>query len=169
MRALQTLTLLAATIGTGLISGVMFAYACSVMPGLARSSDHTLVETMQNINRAILNPWFLLPFVGSIPLIALAGVLAWRGGGQRALPWIVAAFAVYLVAFLITRGFNVPLNDQLDAAGTPDRIADLAAVRARFEAGWVMWNVLRTVAHAVAFGLLAWALVVQGAERVSGA
>jgi uncharacterized membrane protein len=169
MRALQTVTLLTATISTGLVAGVLFAYACSVMPGLARSSDHTLVETMQNINRAILNPWFLLPFIGSIPLIALAGVLAWRGGGQRALPWIVAAFAVYVVAFLITRGFNVPLNEQLDAAGSPDRITDLAAVRARFEGSWARWNVLRTVAHTVAFGLLAWALVVYGAERASGA
>jgi uncharacterized membrane protein len=169
MRVLQSLTLLAATISTGLVAGVMFAYASSVMPGLARSSDHTLVETMQNINRAILNPWFLLPFVGSIPLIALAGVLAWRGGGRPALPWIVAALAAYVVAFLITRGVNVPLNDQLDAAGTPAGITDLAAVRAGFEDRWVRWNVLRTVAHSVAFGLLAWALVVHGADRASGA
>jgi hypothetical protein len=43
VRALQTVTLLTATISTGLIAGVLFAYACSVMPGLARSSDHTLV------------------------------------------------------------------------------------------------------------------------------
>jgi len=157
--ALQTVALLTATISTGLIAGVLFAYACSVMPGLARSSDHTLVETMQNINRAILNPWFLLPFVGSIPLIALAAVLAWSGEGWPALPWIVAALGVYVVAFLITMVVNVPLNNGLDAAGDPDRITDLAAVRARFENRWVVWNVLRTLAHTAAFGLLAWALV----------
>jgi uncharacterized membrane protein len=164
MRALQTVTLLTATITTGLIAGVLFAYACSVMPGLARSSDLTLVETMQNINRAILNPWFLLPFVGSVPLVALATVLAWRGDGRPALPWIIAALGVYVVAFLITRGVNVPLNNELDAAGDPHRIADLAAVRERFEDRWVMWNIVRTLAHTVAFGLLAWALVVHGAH-----
>jgi uncharacterized membrane protein len=167
VRTLQTVTLLTATISTGLIAGVLFAYACSVMPGLARSSDHTLVETMQNINRAILNPWFLLPFVGSIPLIALAAVLAWRGDGGSVLPWIIAALVVYVAAFAITRGVNVPLNNELDAAGAPDRIADLAAVRERFEDRWVVWNVLRTLAHTAAFGLLTWALVLYGAQTTS--
>jgi uncharacterized membrane protein len=164
MRALQTISLLTATTTTGLIAGVFFAYACSVMPGLARSSDLTLVETMQNINRAILNPWFLLPFVGSIPLVALAAVLAWRGDGGPALPWIIAALVVYVVAFLITMGVNVPLNNELDVAGDPDRIADPAAVRERFEDRWVTWNILRSLVHTVAFCLLAWALVVHGAH-----
>jgi uncharacterized membrane protein len=161
MIALQTATLLTATITTALIAGLFFAYSCSVMPGLARSSDRTLVETMQNINRAILNPWFLLPFVGSIPLIALAAVLAWFGQGRPALAWVIAALVVYVVAFLMTMVVNVPLNNDLDAAGDPDHIADLAAVRERFEDRWVMWNILRTLAHTVAFGLLAWALVMH--------
>jgi uncharacterized membrane protein len=167
VRTLQTVTLLTATISTGLIAGVLFAYACSVMPGLARSSDHTLVETMQNINRAILNPWFLLPFVGSIPVTALAAVLAWGGDGVSALPWIVAALVVYVVAFAITMAVNVPLNNELDTAGAPDRIADLAAVRERFEDRWVLWNGLRTLAHTAAFGLLAWALVLYGAHSTT--
>jgi uncharacterized membrane protein len=165
MKTLQTGTLLTAAITTGLISGVMFAYSCSVMPGLARSSDHTLVETMQDIDQAILNPWFLLPFLGSIPLIALAAVLAWHGQRRPALPWIIAALVVYVVAFLITMAFNVPLNNELAAAGDPDRIADLAAVRERFEDRWVVWNNLRTLAHTVAFGLLAWAMAGYGAHR----
>lgn len=165
MRTLLTATLLTATITTGVVAGLFFAYACSVMPGLARSSDRTLVETMQNINRAIINPVFLLPFVGTIVLIALAAVLAWRAGDGTALPWIVAALVVYVVAFLVTMVVNVPLNDALDGAGDPDRITDLAAVRERFEDRWVTWNVLRSVAHTIAFGLLAWALVVSGADR----
>lgn len=168
MSALQSVTLLTATITTGAIAGLFFAYTCSVMPGLARSSDRTLVETMQNINRAILNPWFLLPFVGSIALVALAALLSWSGDGQPALPWIIAALVVYVVAFLITMRANVPLNIELDVAGDPDRIADLAAVRERFEDRWVRWNVIRTIAHTVAFGLLAWALVVYGAHQSTG-
>jgi uncharacterized membrane protein len=162
MRTLQIVTLLTATITTGAVAGLFFAYACSVMPGLARSSDRTLVETMQNINRAIINPWFLLPFVGSMALVALAAVLAWLGQGWPALPWIIAALVVYVVAFLITMRFNVPLNNELDAAGEPDRIADLASVRERFEDRWIMWNVVRAVAHTAAFALLAWALVMYG-------
>ncbi|WP_395105917.1 DUF1772 domain-containing protein [Actinomadura sp. SCN-SB] len=159
MRTLQSITLMASTVGTGLVAGLLFAYACSVMPGLGRSSDRTLVEAMQNINRAIINPWFLLPFVGSIPLIVLAAVLAWRGHGRSALPWILAALALYLVAFLITRGINIPLNDRLDRAGDPAGIADLSATRESFENRWVTWNIVRIVAHTAAFACLAWALV----------
>jgi uncharacterized membrane protein len=63
----------------------------------------------------------------------------------------------------ITIAINVPLNDGLKAAGDPDRIADLAAVRARFnEARWASWNLVRVVTSTVAFGLLAWALVLHG-------
>jgi uncharacterized membrane protein len=167
MRVLQTVVLLTATITTGSIAGLFFAYSCSVMPGLARSSDHTFVETMQNINRAILNPWFLLPFMGSIPLIALAVVLVWTDQSRPALPWIIAALVVYVVAFLFTMVVNVPLNNALDVAGDPDRITDLAAVRASFEDRWVLWNTLRAVVHTAAFGLLAWALVVYGAQSTA--
>jgi uncharacterized membrane protein len=57
----------------------------------------------------------------------------------------------------------VPLNDAIKAAGDPDRIPDLAAVRERFnEARWVRWNLARAVATTAAFGCLAWALVLYG-------
>jgi len=61
---------------------------------------------------------------------------------------------------------NVPLNDGIKAAGDPDRITDLTAVRARFdEARWVRWNLVRVVASAAAFACLAWALVQYGSTR----
>lgn len=170
MKTLQSVTLMAATIGAGLIAGLMFAYACSVMPGLGRSSDRTFVEGMQHINRAILNPWFLIPFVGALPLIGLAAVLAWRGHGRSALPWIAAALALYLVAFLITRGVNIPLNDRLDRAGDPSGVADLAETRRNFEERWVTWHYVRTALHIAAFGCLAWALAVYApSARASAA
>jgi uncharacterized membrane protein len=167
MRVLQTVVLMTATISAAGIAGLFYAFSCSVMPGLARSSDHTFVETMRNINRAILNPWFLLPFLGSIPLIALAVLLAWAGQGRPALPWLIAALVVYGVAFLITMVVNVPLNVALEAAGDPGHITDLAAVRARFEDRWARWNTIRAIVHTAAFGLLAWALVVYGAHSTA--
>lgn len=73
------------------------------------------------------------------------------------LPWAVAALVLYLATFVVTIGVHVPLNDGLKAAGDPDRIADLAAVRERFdEARWVRWNLARAVASTAAFGCLAW-------------
>lgn len=116
MRVLQTVTLLVATLGAGLMAGLFAAFAHAVMPGLGRSADRTFVQAMQNINRAIINGWFLLPFLLPIPLLVLATVLAWSGPGQVALPWILAALVLYLAAFFVTGGVNVPLNNALDNA-----------------------------------------------------
>jgi uncharacterized membrane protein len=62
----------------------------------------------------------------------------------------------------ITRSVHLPLNAEIQAAGDPDRIGDLAAVRERFEARWVRWNIVRTVLCVAAFGSLLWALVLFG-------
>ncbi|MEV5203415.1 anthrone oxygenase family protein [Streptomyces sp. NPDC053720] len=165
MKHLQTGVLIAATLSTGLMAGLFAAFAYAVMPGLAKSSDHTFVEAMQSINKAILNPAFMLPFMGAIPLLGLAVVLAWRGHGRSALPWLIAALVLYLVAFMVTGGVNVPLNDQLARAGDPAHAGQLAAVRADFENKWVLWNVVRALLHTAAFACLAWALLVYGAHQ----
>ena len=86
-----------------------------------------------------------------------------RDDGRSVLPWIVAAFALYLVVVVITMAVHVPLNDDIKAAGNPERIADLAAVRDAFhETRWVAWNIVRAQATTVAFGCLTWALVLHG-------
>ncbi len=162
MRTVQTLTLLVAVVSTGLMAGLFTAFTYSVMPGLHRSSDRTFVEAMQHINTAILNPAFIIPFMGSIPVLILATTLAWRGTGRSVLIWIVAATVLYLIAFIVTSGVNVPLNDTLAAAGDP---TDPAAVRADFESPWVAWNIVRAVLHTAAFACLAWALMGFGSER----
>jgi uncharacterized membrane protein len=162
MRHLQNGTMLAAILCTGLMAGLFAAFAYSVMPGLARSSDHTLVEAMQRINEAIMNPVFMVPFVGSIPLLGMAIVLAWRAPGRPGLAWLIAALACYLIAFMVTSGVNVPLNDQLAKAGDPDHIRHLAATRSSFEHQWVAWNIVRAVLHTASFACLAWALVLSG-------
>ena len=63
----------------------------------------------------------------------------------------------------LTLRVNVPLNDGIKAAGDPRQIDDLTAVRKRFnEARWVRSNNVRAAAATVAFGCLAWALVLFG-------
>src|SRR2546430_1686247 len=89
-RIAQHVALVAATITTGLIAGLFFAFACAVMPALGRSSDRTFVEAMQKINVAILNGWFMLCFLGSLFLGILAVVLHLRRDWRSALPWIIA-------------------------------------------------------------------------------
>lgn len=73
METARTATLAASVVLMGLIAGLFYAYSMSGLPGLARSSDRTFVEAMQNINRAILNGWFALIFGGSLVVTAVAG------------------------------------------------------------------------------------------------
>ncbi|WP_328853217.1 DUF1772 domain-containing protein [Micromonospora globbae] len=162
MKLAQHVLLIAATVTTGLMAGLFAAFAYAVMPALRGADDKTFVDVMQRINVTILNGWFLSSFLGALALLALSALLAWRGVGRPALPWIICGLALYLVTLLITSAANVPLNDQLAAAGDPSGITDLATVRERFESAWVTWNIVRALANTAALGCLAWALIVQG-------
>jgi uncharacterized membrane protein len=165
MELIRAAALIAATMTTGLIAGVCGLYAHAIMPGLRDTDDRTFVGAFQAIDRAIINPWFIPTFVGALVLTGVAAALHLREDERSALPWIVAAFVLYLIVFVITIRVNVPLNDDIKAAGDPDRIADLAAVRERFdEARWARWNVARAVASTAAFGCLAWGLVLHGRD-----
>jgi uncharacterized membrane protein len=163
MELLRAAALIAATMTTGMMAGVFGLYAHAIMPGLGDTDDRTFVGAFQAIDRAIINPWFMPLFVGALLLSGLSVALHLRDDERSVLPWIAAALVLYVVVFVVTIGVNVPLNDELKAAGDPDRIADLAAVRERFdEDKWVRWNLARTVATTAAFGCLAWALVLHG-------
>ncbi|MFI7022816.1 DUF1772 domain-containing protein [Micromonospora sp. NPDC049900] len=145
---------------TGLVAGLFFAYACSVMPGLAATDDRTLVGTMRSINRKIINGWFVSVFLGGPVLVAVA-VVGYFGDGGAVRWWLVAALVLHLVTFGVTARCNVPLNDQLDAAGSVDGITDLAAARRRFEVPWVRWNLVRTGSSVGAFACLIGALLAR--------
>lgn len=154
----QSAALVAATIMTGLTAGVLFAFACSVMPGLGGTDDRIFVAAFQAMDRAIINPLFLIVFVGSPAFCALAVVLN-LGTDQRSLLWwAAAALVLSLLTVAITRVVHLPLNAAIQAAENPDQISDLAAVRQRFESTWVRWNIIRTATSTAALGCLTVAL-----------
>ena len=160
MFALRVSALIAATMTTGLMAGVFGLYQHTVMAGLGRTDDRTFIGAFQALDRAILNPWFLLSFVGALLFTAVSAFLS---PGARLLPWVLAALVLYAVVLLITVRVNVPLNDAIKAAGDPATMADPAAVREAFdEARWSAFNLIRTLATTAAFGCLCWALVVRG-------
>src|SRR6478752_2950635 len=144
--------LIAATITTGLVAGLLFGFACAVMPGLRRVDDAEFVVVMQSINRRILGGWFLLCFVGA-PLLTVAALVVDVIGDRAAVLPIATALGLTALSYLITAAVNVPLNNALEAS-----TADPAQARALFEAPWVRWHIARTVASTGAFGGLVWAL-----------
>jgi uncharacterized membrane protein len=165
MTATRLAALVLATLATGLIAGLFYAYANSVMPALARADDRAMIDVMQKINVVIINPWFMVAFLGTVGFTVLAAALHLGREHRSTLIWIVLALVLNVVAFGVTSGLNVPLNDQLAAAGDPGSIADLAAVRADFEAAWVRWNIARGVFHTLAFLALCGALFVAGIQQ----
>ena len=169
MERFQGAALVAATITMGIITGVFHLYAYAIMPGLGKTDDRTFVGAFQSIDRSIINPLFMATFFGALLFTGLAALFALRGDGRSVLPWVVVALVLYALVIVLTLGVNVPLNDQIKAAGDPDRIDSLAAVRERFdEAKWVRWNLVRAVATTAAFGCLTWALVLHGRVTQGG-
>ena len=156
----RTTTLMGATMTMGLVAGVFALYAHTIMPGLRKTDDRTFVAAFRQIDRAIVNPWFMATaFVGALVFTLVAGI---ANRGTPALPWIAAAFGLYLVAVVVTAAVNVPLNDAIKAAGDPNHI-DVTQVRAQFhETRWAVGNLLRVATTTSAFGLLTWALVLCG-------
>ncbi|MFC7759220.1 DUF1772 domain-containing protein [Catellatospora bangladeshensis] len=130
METVREIVLVAAAVSMGLMAGVFGLYSHTVMPGLRRTDDRTFVGAFQALDRAIINPWFMLTgFLGALVLTGAAAVLL-AGPGGPALSWTLVALVLYLIVFLITVAVNVPKNNALKAAGEPDTITDLAGVRA---------------------------------------
>jgi len=155
--------LIVATLAMGLVAGVFLLYAHTIMPGLRRTDDRTFVAAFQAIDRAIINPWFMVTSFGGALVFTGAAALLYIG--EDPFWWIVVAFVLYLFTVIATVTVNVPRNDAIKAAGDPDHI-DVSTVRAAFdEARWTRWNLIRTIANSAAFGLLLWALVVAGDAR----
>ncbi|MEV8536831.1 anthrone oxygenase family protein [Streptomyces sp. NPDC051211] len=163
MDTARLVSLIAAVITTGWMSGLFYGFSVSVMPGLKRSGDRTVIETMQRINVAILNGWFLLGYLGALLFTGLALGLHVPSEGRDLLPPLIGAFVTYALAMAVTARVNIPLNNALEQAGPPDRLDDAsaAAVRQAFEGRWVRANAWRAVLCTAALGFLAWALILR--------
>jgi uncharacterized membrane protein len=151
----------AAVFAMGLVAGLYFFSAIAVMPALTAADDRTLVDAMQQMIDKIENPAFFLVFLGAPALAAVALVQARRSGQAKIAGWIIAALALYAVMVVITFAVNIPLNDDLEQAGDPARIENIAEVRDDFVTPWVAWDIVRTLVTTVAFGALTWALVLR--------
>ncbi|MFD3939087.1 DUF1772 domain-containing protein [Streptomyces sp. NPDC058611] len=162
METARLASLIAATVSMGLVSGLFYGFSVSVMPGLKRTDDRTVIEVMQRINVAILNGWFVLGYIGAFLFTALALALHIPSDGREVLPPLIAALVCYVVSMGVTNKVNIPLNNVLEKAGPVARIGDPAAVRRAFEGPWARANVWRTLLCTAAVGFLAWALVLHG-------
>ena len=152
-------TLAGATVTTGLVAGLLFAFAHSVMPGLGDLDDHGYLAGFQRIDAAISNPWMMLTFLGS-PVLTVAAVLLHLPGRSPAGPWVLLALVLVVATLVITGVVHLPLNAEVQDAAPA--FVEATELRSRFEDRWVGWNVVRTVTSTGAFAALSWALYVAG-------
>ena len=154
---LKTALLGGGIVTTGLMSGLLYGWSVSVIPGTKRVPADNYVDTMQHINRAIINPAFVVPFMGIPLVLGGAAVMQFRAGDHRR-GWLLAgATATYVVGVLgVTIGRNVPLNDALDAFDLRNSTSDaVERRRTTYERPWNRWHHLRTIASVGSFALAA--------------
>ncbi len=143
--------------GSGLMAGLFFVFSVSVMKALAQMTPQEGMKAMQRINRAILNPIFLGTFFGTA-LLCLCIVAVSAIERQPGYGWSLSGAVVYLVGgFLITAGFNVPLNNTLAALSADEEGSHTEWCR--YLERWTRWNHLRTAASITAVILLTTSLL----------
>jgi uncharacterized membrane protein len=164
--AFRALTLALATLTTGLIAGVFYAYAVSVNLGLAAQPDPLYVAAMQAINERIQNPTFFASFFGAA-LFLLTALAAHYRRPRSVRFWLVAlACALYIGGgFLLTVFVNVPMNEELARVAAGGSAGELARARAGYEGPWDFWNGVRTVFSFLAFLALICACLLREDRR----
>jgi uncharacterized membrane protein len=132
-------------LGCGLMAGVFFAFSTFVMNALARIQPAQGIAAMQSINVAVINPLFMLVFLGTALtclVLAASAVLRWSQPGAGLL--LAGALLYLLGTFLVTVAFNVPLNDAL--AKIDPAAPESARVWSDYVSRWTVWNHVRTAA-----------------------
>ncbi|MGU3497733.1 anthrone oxygenase family protein [Mycobacterium sp. C31M] len=135
-------------VASAAVGGLFYAFSTFVMRGLDRGDAAHARASMRGINaEAQANAPFLILFLGTGVLALVLGVIAVT---QRD-PVLIAGAVLALIPIVVTIGFNVPLNNRLEAG------LDWQS----YLGPWTAWNHVRTVS-----GLLGGAvLMIAGMPR----
>lgn len=149
LEQLHSVLVLAALIGSGLITGVFFAFSTFVMRALARLKPEEGIKAMQSINLTVLNPWFLGVFMGTALICLMLFVWTLTQLGQTESRYLIAGSLFYLIGcFMVTGLFNVPRNEVLAKV---DAIAiESESLWNNYVDEWTIWNHVRTTASLLA-------------------
>lgn len=155
MTGLIRVLTVAAVVGTGVMAGLFFTFSAVIMRALERLPPAQGLGAMQVINVRIVNPAFLVFFLGSALLCLTLAVLALTNETPGRW-WRLAGAGAYLAGVMVvTVAVNIPLNDTL--AVVDPGSASASASWQQFLSDWNPPNHLRTVA-----GILATTFLVMG-------
>ncbi|MGG5486474.1 DUF1772 domain-containing protein [Gaetbulibacter sp. PBL-D1] len=141
--------------------GFFFAWSVSVILGTKKVGDFTYLETMQSINKEILNPVFFIVFFGSLITLILNAALQ---NNNKLMFWLLLTSAIiYLIGtFGVTAFGNVPLNNELDALDIKAlNINEIKNFRDYYESNWNQYHNIRTLSNMISFILLLISIFIQ--------
>ena len=144
--SLNLTSLFLTTFLTGLTAGLCFTWGNAVTPGIGRLDDLGYLHAFQQMNRAILNPIFIVVFMG--PLIThIANIFLFKSANPTVFWLILLASVLYLVGLvLMTVIGNVPLNEMIDKvdllSASPE---ELKTLRESFETKWNQFHLLHLI------------------------
>lgn len=145
-----------AVVGSGVVTGLLFAFSNFVLQALAELPSEHGMRAMQRINETIINPIFLTLFLGTPIACVLIIVFALANlGAAGHLPLMLGA-VIYLIGPLgITVLRNVPLNNKL--ADAP--LSDAETHWPEYRREWQFWNHIRSYLGIASIAILALGLV----------
>ena len=147
-----------AVAGSGVVAGIVFTFSNFVMKALGQMPVPAGISAMQRINVAIINPLFMLIFLGTPAASMYLFVYALINPAEAGSIYLLAGSIVYLAgAFLVTIVFNVPRNNALEAVDPESPRG--ASFWSGYLRSWTAWNHVRTTAALAAAVLLSVALV----------
>jgi len=148
----MTIIIIMAITGAGVVTGLLFAFSNFVMRALADLPNDKGMFAMQRVNEKILNPVFLILFLGTpILCVLIAFTSALQLGSSGSLYLLIGALAYLIGPFGITVLFNIPLNNKL--AEVDLSVAD--EIWPVYQKQWQHWNHVRTYIGVVSIVLLA--------------
>ncbi len=139
---IQNISLNSSLILTGLSAGLFYAWSVSVIPGTQKVDDFSYLNTMQSINRAILNPAFFIVFFGSLIALVCSTYFTYSVS-TKGFWFLLIATVTYLIGTVGVTGLgNVPLNNELEVLKIPELSKkEVAEFRQHYE---LRWNKLHT-------------------------
>ena len=140
---------IAAVLGSGVVTGIFFTFSNFVMQALARLPKAQGVAAMQAINITVINPWAMIAMFGTGVVFIAAAILGMMDAEGTVFWLYLAGALLYAVGCVgVTIVGNVPLNERL---AKPDPETDEAAeLWDHYLVRWTLFNTTRTTASALA-------------------
>ena len=158
----ETIVTFIAIMLTGLTAGLCFTWSNAVTPGIGHLDDLGFLQSFQQMNRAIINPTFIVVFFGPFISHIVLVYLKFQNHNTSLWLYITAAALFILGVTCVTIFKNVPLNEMLDKTDLVLATAEeIKTLRQKIENPWNQWHMVRTCSSIASFMLLTLGLFIS--------